>query len=208
MRPLLPRPESGLKEYLTSWSCPHPAPGGGGQPGPHSQVKFSGAPLGGPRWAGRGAGLPWGLGLELLGVSGDRVAAGRQEVALRDVRETSGRPRGQGAPLGPPGEQPLGPQPRAQSPLGGDCGHDIWCPQVFTGPESGVWGPVGKEGQGNQRLLGLGVDDPSSGERLAPSLGKAGVHCVGLLDMWAAQVKEASLPGSCRESQGAGPEAG
>lgn len=150
---MLPRPESGLKEYLTSRSCPHPGPsGGGGRVFTHKSSlagHCSAAAVGGQREQA----CPRGLGLELLGASGESVAAGSQEVALQGCE---GDLVGQGAPLGPPGEQPLGPQPRAQSLLGGSCGHATWHPQVFTGPKSGVWGPVGEEGQGNQRLLGLG----------------------------------------------------
>lgn len=71
---------------------------------------------------------------------------GSQEVALR---ECEGDREGEGPSLGPPGEQALGPPPRAQCPLGGDCGHSAWSPRFFTSPESGIWGPMGEEGKEN-----------------------------------------------------------
>lgn len=92
MRPLLPRPKSGLKEYLTSPACPahpHPHPtghraGGGASPAfSVSQVELGTAQTGA---GGReeGGGLP-SLGVELLGGKWrSEWLPGRQEVALRE----------------------------------------------------------------------------------------------------------------------------
>lgn len=75
MRPLLPRPKSGLKEYLTSPAGPaHPHPtghragGGASQAFSVSQVELGTAQTRAGGWE-EGGGLP-SLGVELLGVSG------------------------------------------------------------------------------------------------------------------------------------------
>lgn len=118
------------------------------------------------------------------------MAAGSQEVALQGCE---GDLVGQGAPLGPPGEQPFGPQPRAQSLLGGSCGHATWRPQVFTGPKSEVWGPVGEEGQGNQRLLGLGPMTQVQVRGWPQVWARLGCTVWGCWGMQVAQLEEAAL---------------
>lgn len=78
-------------------------------------------------------------GVELLGVSGG--VSGCLEGKKWLFRNGEGDCKGEGALLGPPGEQYLRPQLLAQCPLGGDRGYSAWGLRFLQVLSLGFGGP-------------------------------------------------------------------
>lgn len=198
MRPLLPRPTSGLKEYLNPPILPPTSSQGGGRGGPVSLV--SQVELGAAQTRPAVGGKREGLGLELLGVSGGVSGLpGRQEVALQD-RE--GGSEGEGGPRW--AQQVSSPWDPSPQPRGPGEGIGVVClePSVFGQVLSlGPGGPWERKGRKSRGFWGWGPRPEVQVGSLALRLGKTRV-CCGVLsgsNEGGTRRRRSFWPRSCRE---------